>query len=247
MLGCSAEATGHEPGGQAGAAAGTQDAGQTRIAGTVLETLDVPNYTYIRLETAAGEAWAAVPQAAVEVGSQVAIVNVQTMVDFKSNSLERTFETIYFGTLEGQGGAPAMGQGGAPAMARGGASPHGTTSPHGSAAVAASDGPIEVARAEGANGRTIAEIYSGKEDLAGKSVAIRGKVVKYNAGIMGRNWIHLQDGSGDPAAGTHDITVTTADSTAMGEVIVIEGKLSLDIDFGSGYRYDVIVEEASVR
>jgi hypothetical protein len=118
-------------------------------------------------------------------------------------------------------------------------------SPAGEAA--ADVGPIDVARAEGATGRTVAELYAEKGELAGKTITLRGKVVKYSAGIMGRNWIHLQDGSGDKAAGTHDITVTSIDSAAVGETILIEGVVTVDKDFGAGYRYDVIVEEASVK
>ena len=71
--------------------------------------------------------------------------------------------------------------------------------------------------------------------------------MKYSAGIMGRNWIHLQDGTGDAATGTHDITVTSSDTTAVGDIILVEGTVAVDKDFGAGYRYAVIVEEASVK
>jgi len=92
----------------------------------------------------------------------------------------------------------------------------------------------------------VAELYAAKGDLDGKPVSLRGKVVKFSKGILGRNWIHLRDGSGDAATGTHDITVTTSGTAAVGDIVVIEGIVGLDRDFGSGYRYAVIVEEAKV-
>jgi hypothetical protein len=228
VLGCSVEATDNPP------AAQVQESDGSRVAGKVLETLDAASYTYVRLATANGEAWAAVPRARLEIGSEVAIVNPQAMANFESKTLERTFDTIYFGTLENpQASSP---------MAMGGANPHGNKPDQGAQAA-----PIEVAKAEGASGRTVAELYAERDDLAGKTVALRGKVVKYNAGIMGRNWLHLQDGTGDAAAGNHDITVTSSDTTAVGEIVLVQGTVSVDKDFGSGYRYEIIVEDASVK
>ena len=71
--------------------------------------------------------------------------------------------------------------------------------------------------------------------------------MKYSAGIMGRNWIHLQDGTGDAAAGTNDLTVTSSATTAVGDTILVQGSVAVDKDFGAGYRYAVIVEDASVE
>jgi len=234
VLGCSSDATESRPVAQA--------AGQNRIAGTVLETFDAQSYSYVRFETAAGEAWAAVPKASLEIGSQIVIVNPQKMSDFESKTLGRKFDTIYFGTLEGQGASSPM--------AMDGANPHGAMQSGMGGAVTPPDANaalIEVAKAEGANGRTVAELFAERGDLSGKTVALRGKVVKYNAGIMGRNWIHLQDGTGDASTGTYDITVTSSNTTAVGEIILVQGTVVLDKDFGAGYRYDVIVEDASVK
>jgi hypothetical protein len=234
VLGCSAEAT------EAPAAAPAAD--QSRIPGTVLETFDASGYTYLRLETADGEAWAAVPRARLDIGAQVVLLNPQTMSDFESQTLGRTFDTIYFGTLEGHSAASPM--------AQGGANPHGAMQEGmGSGAHSADAGaaPIEVAKAEGADGRTIAELYADRDDLSGKTVALRGQVVKYSAGIMGRNWIHLQDGTGDATTGTNDVTVTSSGTTAVGEIVVVRGTVAVDKDFGAGYRYAVIVEDASVE
>lgn len=234
VLGCSAEAT------EAPATAPAAD--HSRIPGTVLETVDASSYSYLRLETADGEAWAAVPKARLDIGSQVVLLDPQAMSDFESKTLGRTFDTIYFGTLEGHSAAPPM--------ARSGANPHGEMQEgmgSGANSADASAAPIEVAKAEGADGRSIAELHANRDDLSGKTVALRGRVVKYSAGIMGRNWIHLQDGSGDPTTGTNDVTVTSSGTTAVGEIVLVRGTVAVDKDFGAGYRYAVIVEDASVE
>ncbi len=104
----------------------------------------------------------------------------------------------------------------------------------------------KVDKAAGADAHTVAEIWAQKGGLKDKSVSIRGKVVKYNPGVMGKNWIHLQDGSGDPSKGTHDITVTSQDAVAKGDVVTAKGMVRVDKDFGSGYRYGMLVEDAKV-
>jgi hypothetical protein len=95
-----------------------------------------------------------------------------------------------------------------------------------------------------AGGYTVAEVYAKKAALNGKSVKVRGKVIKFNANIMSRNWLHVQDGSGQ--SGTNDLTVTTISKAEVGQTVLIEGKLAADKDFGSGYKYSVIVEGATV-
>ena len=92
-----------------------------------------------------------------------------------------------------------------------------------------------------ANARTVAELWVEKDKLKDAPVTVRGKVVKFLPGIMGKNWLHLRDGSGD-----QDITVTTDDVVAVGDVILVSGTVRIDKDFGAGYRYPVIVEEAKV-
>lgn len=100
-----------------------------------------------------------------------------------------------------------------------------------------------IVKAEG--GKTVAEIYAEKDALADQSVSFRGKVVKVNPEIMGKNWVHVQDGSG--AEGTNDLTVTTVGTLpSVGDTILVSGKLSLNKDFGMGYQYPVIVEDATV-
>jgi hypothetical protein len=100
-----------------------------------------------------------------------------------------------------------------------------------------------IAKAEG--GRTVAEVFAEKDQLAGQPVIVRGKVVKSNPDIMGKNWLHVRDGSG--AEGTNDLTVTTSGAVPnVGDTVLVKGPLALDKDFGMGYVYDVIVEDAEV-
>jgi hypothetical protein len=215
-----------------GAAAAPAAAAGLSITGKVLERIDASPYCYLRLKTAQGEVWAAVPEAKVEKGAEASVVGAMVMKDFESKTLKRTFAEVYFGTLAPAGGA-------APAAAAPVANPHGQP---GAAPVAV--GKVE--KAAGADARTVAEVWGQKTSLKGKTVSVRGTVVKYSADIMGKNWIHLQDGSGDAAAGTHDLTVTTQDTAAKGDTITIKGVLRTDKDFGSGYTYAVLVEDAKV-
>jgi hypothetical protein len=102
----------------------------------------------------------------------------------------------------------------------------------------------KIDKATGADAHTIAEVWSQKGKLKEKAVTIRGKVVKSNAGIMGKNWIHVRDGSGSADKSDNDITVTSDQAANVGEVLVITGVVRVDKDFGAGYSYPVIIEEA---
>ena len=93
-------------------------------------------------------------------------------------------------------------------------------------------------------GKTIAQIFSEKESLKNKTVKVRGKVVKFNSGIMNRNWIHIQDGTDNE--GEYDLLITSDESAKVGDIIIAEGQLSTDKDFGAGYFYPVLVEDAKI-
>lgn len=215
-----------------GATPGAAPASGEGLSGKVLERLDASPYCYLRLKTAKGEVWAAVPEAKIEKGADVTVANPMLMSNFESKTLKRTFAEVYFGTLATAGAAA-------------GAAPAGN--PH--AGVAQTAPAIEVGKvdkATGADARTVSEVWAQKASLKGKSVTIRGKVVKYSAGVMGKNWLHLQDGSGDAKKGTNDITVTSKDEAAKGDTVTIKGTVSTDKDFGAGYTYAIIVEDAKV-
>jgi hypothetical protein len=164
------------------------------------------------------------------------------MQNFQSKSLQRTFDTIVMGRLAGAPGAPA------PAMAAG--SPHAGVDMsqfHGGAGKAPGVEIGKVAKAEGANGRTVAEVYANRVALKDKPVVIRARVVKVNAGVMGKNWVHLRDGSGSAADGSNDLLVTSKDEPKVGDLVVARGTVKTDVNLGSGYAYKVLVEAASFQ
>ena len=101
----------------------------------------------------------------------------------------------------------------------------------------------DIAKADG--GRTVGEVFDEGKGLAGSEVAIRGRVVKYSPRIMGTNWIHLQDGTRGQD-GSNDLVITTDDVAAVGDLVVVRGVVSADKDFGYGYKYELMVEGASV-
>lgn len=210
------------------------------VSGKVLEAIDAAGYTYLRLKTAGGEEWAAVTQAKVAVGSDVTVLVSMPMTDFESKTLGRKFDRILFGALASQGGASAVPAVPPPPGEAGShPNPHAPKEPP-------DVGEIEVKKAEGTDGRTVAEVFAQKAALKDKPVSIRGKVVKFLPGIMGKNWIHLRDGSGAKETKDHDLTVTTNETAAVGEVVLVKGTVKTDQDFGSGYTYAVIVEDAKL-
>jgi len=102
-----------------------------------------------------------------------------------------------------------------------------------------------IAKAEG--GKSVVEVYAEKDALANQKVAVRGKVVKTNAGIMGKDWVHVRDGSGEE--GKNDLTVTTTSQPLpnVGDTVLVTGTVVLDKDFGMGYQYPVMIENAEVK
>jgi hypothetical protein len=231
------------------------------LSGKVLETMDSGGYTYVLLETAAGKKWVAAPKTVVTVGQSASFAPGMVMRNFKSETLNRTFDEVVFSS----GKAGAVNHSGMPASA--GACP-GTAGKDGKSSSAGmkmgsmaggmgamqSPGrvvvpPVDlvIEKAAGANAFTVAEIYAQGPKLNQKKVVVRGKVVKVSSNIMGKNWIHLQDGTGKPEAGTHDLVLTSQQQPKVGEILVAEGVLAADKDFGAGYRYKVIVEETEFK
>jgi hypothetical protein len=240
------------PAPQAAIAPATATAG---IRGKVTEKIDAAQYSYLKLQTAEGETWTAVPKTDKGVGAEVVVVNAVLMQNFKSNSMGRTWDRIAFGTLDD--GAPSGGQ--APAatdsaqgMFAQAASSQGSVAPpqaatpqHPTPSAAADVGKIRVAKASGKGGRTVAEIWSKRASLKDQKVAVRGKVVKATNGVMGRNWLHLRDGTGEGASA--DLTIASDETAAVGDTVLVTGVVHLDKDLGAGYHYDVIVEDAKIK
>lgn len=199
------------------------------FSGKVLEVKDVESFTYLRLKTKDGEIWAAVKKTPMKVGTDVTIDNPTVMTNFESKTLNKTFDRIVFGSLVAPGGSADMG------------------AFHAGIAKPVDAGNVKVAKATGPDARTVAEINARKADLKGKTVVLRGKVVKFTPGILGKNWVHLRDGSGSATDGSDDILVTTLDETKIGDVVLVKGIVQTDRDFGSGYSYKVLIEEAALQ
>jgi hypothetical protein len=104
---------------------------------------------------------------------------------------------------------------------------------------------VRVAKASCANAWTVDEI-SIKAELKDQSVHVRGKVIKYNPAIMGKNRLHLRDGSGSAAEGSNDIVVTTSAELKLDDIVMAKGIVRTDKDFGSGYACKALIEEAAV-
>jgi hypothetical protein len=235
------------------------------VSGTILETMDASEYTYMRLKTASGETWTAVNKAKVKKGDSVTVTNAMVMDGFKSTTLNRTFDHILFGVLGGPGSAAPAAAAAAPAAApaaalpmvsdhpptagtTGGETPQQMAAQHGQAAGGPADAPdVKVPKAEGANAKTVAELYAQRTALKGKEITVQAKVVKVTSGVMGRNWLHVRDGSGSKTTKTNDLTVTTEANAKVGDVVIVTGLVSVDKDFGAGYAYPIIIESAKLK
>jgi hypothetical protein len=247
------------------------------VKGEVLEVQNVANFTYLRLKTKDGEIWAAVINTPIKQGAAVTIENAVVMKNFESKTLKKTFPTILFGSLAGAAGSAASAQnphgtGNSGDIASGGSATSGSvmsgSAMSGSPAMSgsASGGhalgtayatipgkkldtinEAQIPKAKGANAKTVAEINKKGVALKDKTVVVRGKVVKYNAGIMGKNWIHLRDGSGSAADNSNDILVTTTSEAKLDDVVTVKGIVRNDKDFGAGYAYKVLIEDATLQ
>ncbi len=206
------------------AAEATPKPGQ--IHGKVLDVIEAAGYTYVQVDTGSDKLWAAGPSTAFKKGDMIAFDSGMPMQNFHSKSLNRDFNLLYFVdafiTDRGTVAEPRMPE------------PHSKLVEHKQTA------PVpNISKAK--SGQSIADIIAKKESLANKPVKVRGKVVKFTASVLGNNWIHIKDSS----TGI-DLTVTTKDTAKKDDIVLIQGTLGLDRDFGYGYVYDVIVEDAKV-
>jgi hypothetical protein len=211
--------------------------GAPMVTGAVLETMNASNYTYVRVKTDVGDVWAASSEFKVAVGDRITVALEMPMENFHSESLKRDFPLIYFTTRVAREGEAL------PASPSAMSSHSQTGAADARAVTAQVTGPIEPAP----GGTTVANVWANRKSLAGKSVTVRGQVVKFNGGIMGRNWIHLQDGSGAAADGTNDLLVTSDAAAKVGDVITVTGTVAIDKDFTAGYAYAVLIEGAKIE
>jgi hypothetical protein len=194
----------------------------------VEEVVQTSNYTYLRATEKDQEIWMAINRQEIKEGGTYYYAQEMQMDNFTSKELKRTFDKIYF--VQAFSDQPIAMAGGKPAVSPG------------SEKSAPGQVTVKVEPVEG--GTTLAQLFEKRNTLSGKSVKIAAQVIKLNTEIMGKNWIHIQDGSN--FNGEYDLTVTTKDLPAVGDFVIVEGVVGLNKDFGAGYSYGVIIEDAKV-
>lgn len=204
--------------------AASADMGNEEHKVVVAEKLNTDKYTYLRVKENEEEYWIAITRREVKVGATCYYRGGLMKKNFQSKEFNRVFETVYLvGEFrdENEGG-----------NATGGGIPAGSE---------ALEPPKNVQRAPGA--LKISDLVANAAKYNGKTVKITGKCVKINPMIMGRNWLHIQDGSGKNL----DLTVTTTETVSLGSVVTLEGIWATNKDFGAGYKYDYILEAAVLK
>lgn len=208
------------------------EAPEGKQAYIVEEIIPAASYLYVRGINDGKEVWMAVNKMDLVVGDTLFFSQVMEMKNFKSPTIDKEFASILFVSDPVKGSQSSTDMGGGMM---------GSGQPHPSIKT---EGKADVKIEKPAGGFSIGEIYSGKANLSGKIVKVKGKVMKVNVSIMDRNWVHIQDGT--EAGGKFDLLITTAQEAEVGDVIEAEGTLILDKDFGSGYKYDVLVQDAKL-
>lgn len=198
------------------------------------EVLQTSNYTYLRVKEGDKEEWLAVSKMDAAVGNTYYFVGGLPMTEFESKELKRTFKEILF--LDRISTDPS-GIEAAPAEAQQNQAVASTGS-----AIPIEKKEVEVKHAK--EDITIAVLLQNKKDYSGKTIKMKGEVTKFSSGIMDKNWIHLQDGT--DFSGKFDLTVTTDQEVKVGDKITVEGTITLDKDFGYGYFYEVMMENAKI-
>jgi len=190
------------------------------------EVLQTTSYTYLLVKENDSSRWVVVPKIEAKPGNIYYYQGGNEMRDFKSTQLNRTFKSVLF--LGGLLNSESVSE----------------KKPDSLASKVKSNKKIEVTINPAEGGITIAELFSNKSRYAGKIVKIKGKVTQFSSSIMGRNWIHLQDGT--EYQGNYDLVATSDMDVKVGEIVVLEGKIALDKDFGYGYFYRVIMEDSKI-
>jgi len=219
------------------------------LSGQVLESMDAGGYTYVQLKNGADKVWVAIPLMKVSVGQHLTLIPGYELKNVASKALNRKFDSIIFSA--GLENKPVALSPSAIKMVHEGIP---VTSAPAPAAAAPKPKPsqstismVRVTKAKGANAYTIAQLYSKKAKLEKKEIVVRGRVVKVTTRIMKRNWIHIQDGSGSEARKNNELVITTKDLPKEGDLVTARGTLYNNIDYGSGYKYNLIIQGAQLQ
>ena len=211
----------------------------------VAEVIQGSTYTYIRAKENNGEFWMAISKQEVKPGEVYFYKEGLPMQNFHSKEVDRTFDEIYFVSAisktpiqnDGTGEMNSGAMGGMGAMGNDINAPA-----HSGKVGSEQNSSISVEKLAGEI--TIAQVFANRNNYSGKEIEIKGVVVKVNKEVMGKNWIHIQDGTNDN--GNYDLTITSADLAEVNDEITVRGKIVLNKDFGYGYSYEVIMEDAKI-
>ena len=188
----------------------------------------VSNYTYLLVKGKGPEYWIAVSSTEIEVGEKISYQGGGLMVDFYSKELDRTFdEIIFLDNFEGEQDQVA-GMGQMPGTTQG----------------SVKTDRLDISIDHESGTISIADLYADPAAYKGQTIRVKGEVAKFNAQIMERNWIHLQDGT--EFEGKYDLTGTSQQDFIVGEIITLEGILAVNQDFGYGYNYEILLEKATI-
>lgn len=191
----------------------------------VTEVIQTDRYTYLKVKENFSDRWVAVGKQEIAVGDVYYYDKALQMNNFPSKDLDRTFDVIYFVNQISKTPIAQSNAGSMPAHAGK------IDSEKAKVSLDKSDGEI-----------TVAQIFAKRDEYSSKEFEIRGVVVKVNKQVMGKNWIHIQDGTN--YEGSFDLTVTSQELAEIGDEVTFKGKLTLNKNFGSGYFYDLIMEDA---
>lgn len=195
----------------------------------VKDFLHASRYTYLNVTEGDKDFWIAIPYTEVQNGETYYYRGGVLMYNFESKEHNRVFETLYL--VSGVSKTPDLDH------------PLAGNHPHSSEPQVTPITSIEPV----SGGTTISELFADPTSFSEKTVTVKGQCVKVNRNIMGKNWIHLQDGSKDSGDNYLDLTVATMEEVNVGDIVVFEGKIATNKDFGAGYRYDLIMEEATLK
>lgn len=210
------------------------------ITGKVLEVLNSSGYTYLFLERQGGvKEWVAIPELYVKVGEEVELQGGVQMGEFISKPLNKKFDHILF-----SGGPTEKYNVKRKESAHKGIDMSMPAPGSKKSAGKVVEG-LKVEKALGGNSCTIAEVMQKKGELQDREIAVRGQVVKVSTGIMDRNWVHIKDASG--GNWENKLVVTTKDAPNLGDIVTATGVFHNNVDFGGGYFYEIIMENAVVK
>jgi hypothetical protein len=194
----------------------------------VNEVIHAGGYTYLNVSEKRKKMWLAVPGMQAVKGDKISYSGGLEMINFFSKELNKTFPSVLF--LESVNSEPIPG-----------VSAGMKNNLH---AGEVKTEKINISIAPGKGCISLAKLLETKTEYSGKTVRVTGKITKYNPEILGKNWIHIQDGS--EFNGAFDLTITTDSQLSVGDTVTFEGKITLKKDFGYGYFYDVIMEDGKL-